>query len=152
MIWCWIFATAVPYVARFVDTKPNAQPKPDPVGKVAPEVDELNEITLDPVAIVNVGDTDGWAQYVLRLLDLGEGEYNSDAAALVAELQDANGLEPDGVVSGATWAVLLPEKAVADLDEHAKAILWSLGGSDLERVDADAWGVLIDAKLDELDI
>jgi hypothetical protein len=135
-----------------VDTKPNAQPKPEPVEKDALKVEDLNEITLDPVAIVNVGDTDGWAQYVLRLLDLGEGEYNADAAALVAELQEANGLEPDGVVSGATWALILPEGPVAELDAHAKAALWSLGGTDLERVDTDAWGVLIDAKLDELDI
>jgi len=132
------------------ETDTNDEPVIEPVADT--EVEETPGVEVDPIAVVRIGDDNGWSHYVMRQLGLAEGPYDEAAADLVKEIQDLEGFEPDGVVAGATWALILPMATKDELDPIAKSICWSLGGDDFEKFDSETWGHLIDLKLDELGI
>jgi peptidoglycan hydrolase-like protein with peptidoglycan-binding domain len=63
----------------------------------------------DPIGVVVPGQNFGASHLVVRLLGRGDdGRYGNVEAAMVAQRQGEAGLEATGVVSGATWALLLP--------------------------------------------
>lgn len=78
--------------------------------------------------VVRVGDRDGHAAWVARLLGLGDSiEYTELIAGAVTELQKAAGVEPDGVVGASTWPLLLPELRLGSIGPEVGVLRLLLG-------------------------
>jgi hypothetical protein len=81
-------------------------------------------IGVKKIPTVIIGDSDGWAAFVMRSLGFGDAaEYDWAAAACVSEIQEAAGLTSDGCVDGLTWAHVLPEIGVTSHDVMALGVL-----------------------------
>ena len=78
------------------------------------EFDEVDRDD-DPIQVVCPGDAGGWAQLVNLSLGLGDSViYSADAVAEVCERQRDAELPEDGIVSGSTWSLVLPDLFSAD--------------------------------------
>ena len=79
-----------------------------------PDFDDVDRDD-DPIQVVCPGDSGGWAHLVNRSLGFGDAAvYGSTSVAKVAELQEEHGLPEDGIVSGATWSLVLPELRIEE--------------------------------------
>lgn len=81
---------------------------------------------------VRVGDSDGWARFAMRCLGYGGLDVYEEGAPFesVKALQEALGIEQDGVIDDRVWAVILPPvaKATAPAQEQEIQILRRLVG------------------------
>jgi hypothetical protein len=76
--------------------------------KVIPVDTSFPPLVNDPIGIVSPGDEGGLATLVVRSLGRGDsGVYDTACVDTVKALQASWGLEPDGVVSGYTWPLIL---------------------------------------------
>lgn len=81
----------------------------------------------DKIGVVVVGQNDGLAHKVTRALG-SDGEYLQVHADMVAEWQRHNTPdEPEGVVVGKTWAMVLPELKVGDVGWPVYQLCKALG-------------------------
>lgn len=101
----------------------------------------------DPIGIVRMGDRDGLASLVVRSLRFGDsGFYDGPVVDHVIALQREAGLEPDGVVRGETWALVLLPIVPSSSYGQLRAIWEKLapeGADPDEPVDAPRWRELI---------
>jgi hypothetical protein len=85
----------------------------------------------DVIGVVRPGDSDGLAYLVVRSLGRGDGGvYDEACADVVRARQQDWDLEPTGVVSGATWGLLLRRLAAGDMGHEvliARSLLSLLG-------------------------
>jgi hypothetical protein len=80
--------------------------------EVEHEVAETIELArpVQHLGTVKPGDSDGHAASIGRLLGRGDSfTYTEKLAAVVKARQQAAGLEPTGVIEGATWPLVLPK-------------------------------------------
>lgn len=84
----------------------------------------------DRIGVVVPGAVDGLAALVVRSLGMGDsGRYEGGAVAQVKQRQSEAGLEPNGVVAGATWALVLRKPKLGE-QGHEVRILRTLYGLD----------------------
>lgn len=78
-------------------------------GIQAPDADESDPDVdhLDPLGVVRPGDSSSLGTLVARSLGYSS-TYSDEVVEKVRSLQEEYGLEPDGIVRGLTWTLVLP--------------------------------------------
>ncbi len=93
---------------------------------------------------VKVGDSNGFATIVVRMLGMGDsGIFDENASNAIKQLQQAAGLEATGVVSGETWGLILPMVGRNASGELAAILRGLLGLSPTGMIDHEVYRILV---------
>lgn len=116
--------------------------EPEPV---APTMDELlarTDVTIPvPAGVfgeVHPGDTDGLSFFVVRQLGLGDGgRYEGAAVEFIKQKQSESGIEPTGIVSWPTWALILPDVTRQSMGQPVQMLMTAMGKPAFTSYDDD---------------
>jgi murein L,D-transpeptidase YcbB/YkuD len=114
-------------------------------GESQPDTDGVGTASTysDPIGVVSPDTGGDLAALVNR--SLGQGDtttYGPVSVRLVKQLQEAAGLEPDGIVSGQTWALILRTLKPGAMGQEVQILRRLL--------DLNWWGAFDDEVLDAL--
>lgn len=114
-----------------------AEPEGEVIEASADEADEVDR-EGDLIGVVVPGDTDGLAFLVVRSINGSDsGRYEGNLVEEVKRRQEEAGLEPDGVVRGETWALVLREVRFPAMGQEVHILRRLLGLSDVGAFDSD---------------
>lgn len=92
------------------------------------EADLHDVFSDDPIGVVVLGDRGGLATLVVRLISGRDDDlYDGGLCEYVKGLQTMYQLEPDGIVQGETWSLILPEVKIGDVGQKVGILLGLLG-------------------------
>lgn len=98
---------------------------------VDPSARPSDFVDTDRVGTVFPGDVGGWANLAVRLLGQGDsGNYTGSVVDRVKYLQAEAGMEPDGIIRGGTWALILRPLKVGASGEEVLILCRLLGIPD----------------------